>query len=86
VAAYVLADHIDVAVLIPFAAGNLIDIALADPVPELITAPTAHDSRVSLCLADRGERGDGFSGALVMRVGRQAGTPTPSKSTVVTTA
>lgn len=42
-AAYGLPNHRDVAVLIPFAAGNFIYIALADLVPELTTAPAAHD-------------------------------------------
>lgn len=42
-AAYALADHVDVAVLIPFAAGNFIYIALADLVPELTTSPVAHE-------------------------------------------
>jgi zinc and cadmium transporter len=37
--AYAAAGHVDVAVLIPFAAGNFLYIALADLVPEL-TAPT----------------------------------------------
>lgn len=45
-AAYALAGHLDVAVLIPFAAGNFLYIALADLVPELTTSPVAHDKIV----------------------------------------
>ena len=45
-AAYTLADHLDTAVLIPFAAGNFIYIALADLVPELTTTPAAHDKAI----------------------------------------
>jgi zinc and cadmium transporter len=45
-AAYALADHLNVAVLIPFAAGNFIYIALADLVPELTTSPVAHDKAI----------------------------------------
>jgi zinc and cadmium transporter len=45
-AAYTLAGHLDTAVLIPFAAGNFIYIALADLVPELTTAPAAHDKAI----------------------------------------
>jgi zinc and cadmium transporter len=45
-AAYALADHVNVAVLIPFAAGNFIYIALADLVPELTTSPVAHDKAI----------------------------------------
>lgn len=45
-AAYGLAEHVDIAVLIPFAAGNFIYIALADLVPELTTKPAAHDKAI----------------------------------------
>lgn len=45
-AAYGLSDHLDIAVLIPFAAGNFIYIALADLVPELTTQPAAHDKAI----------------------------------------
>lgn len=45
-AAYFLADRIDVAFLLPFAAGNFLYIALADLVPELTTSPAAHDKTV----------------------------------------
>ncbi|SCG39222.1 ZIP family metal transporter [Micromonospora halophytica] len=45
-AAYALSGHLDVAVLIPFAAGNFIYIALADLVPELTTKPAAHDKAI----------------------------------------
>jgi zinc and cadmium transporter len=45
-AAYALADHLDVTVLLPFAAGNFIYIALADLVPELTTSPVAHDKAI----------------------------------------
>ena len=45
-AAYALSDHLDVAVLIPFAAGNFIYIALADLVPELTTSPVAHEKAI----------------------------------------
>lgn len=44
--AYGLAAHVEVAVLIPFAAGNFIYIALADLVPELTTTPAAHEKAV----------------------------------------
>jgi zinc and cadmium transporter len=55
-AAYALSDHLDVAVLIPFAAGNFIYIALADLVPELTTFPVAHEKAIhtlgfAACLA-----------------------------------
>jgi zinc and cadmium transporter len=40
--AYALAGRLEVAALIPFAAGNFIYIALADLVPELTTPPAAH--------------------------------------------
>ncbi|MEW2382501.1 ZIP family metal transporter [Micromonospora sp. NPDC047707] len=46
VAAYGLAGRLDVAVLVPFAAGNFIYIALADLVPELTTRPAAHDKTI----------------------------------------
>jgi zinc and cadmium transporter len=45
-AAYLMADLIDVAALIPFAAGNFVYIALADLVPELTTLPAAHDKTI----------------------------------------
>jgi zinc and cadmium transporter len=45
-AAYLLADHLNTAVLVPFAAGNFIYIALADLVPELTTTPAAHDKAI----------------------------------------
>lgn len=45
-AAYALCGHRNVAVLIPFAAGNFICIALADLVPELASAPGAHDKAI----------------------------------------
>jgi zinc and cadmium transporter len=38
-AAYALAAQVQVAVLLAFAAGNLLYIALADLVPELTTSP-----------------------------------------------
>jgi zinc and cadmium transporter len=41
-AAYALAGRVEVAPLIPFAAGNFIYIALADLVPELTTPPAAY--------------------------------------------
>lgn len=44
--AYGLSGHFDIAVLIPFAAGNFIYIAPADLVPELITKPAAHDKAI----------------------------------------
>ena len=37
--AYGFAGQVDVAVLVPFAAGNFIYIALADLIPEITTAP-----------------------------------------------
>jgi zinc and cadmium transporter len=42
-AAYGVSRHVEVAALIPFAAGNFIYIALADLVPELTTTPAAHE-------------------------------------------
>jgi zinc and cadmium transporter len=45
-AAYLVADRIDVRALIPLAAGNFIYIALADLVPELTTVPTAYDKTI----------------------------------------
>ncbi|HEX5997567.1 MAG TPA: ZIP family metal transporter [Jiangellales bacterium] len=45
-AAYGLSGHLKIAVLIPFAAGNFIYIALADLVPELTTKPAAHDKAI----------------------------------------
>ena len=45
-AAYALAGQVEVAPLIPFAAGNFIYIALADLVPELTTPPAAHQKLI----------------------------------------
>jgi len=45
-AASLLADHLNTAVLVPFAAGNFIYIALADLVPELTTTPAARDEAI----------------------------------------
>lgn len=45
VLAYWLAGHVDVAVLVPFAAGNFIYIALVDLVPE-ITAPASSNAKL----------------------------------------
>jgi zinc and cadmium transporter len=45
-AAYALSAHVEVAVLIPFAAGNFIYIALADLVPELTTTPAANEKAI----------------------------------------
>jgi zinc and cadmium transporter len=45
-AAYGVSSRLDIAVLIPFAAGNFIYIALADLVPELTTKPAAHDKTI----------------------------------------
>jgi zinc and cadmium transporter len=59
-AAYWLSDHLNVAVLIPFAAGNFIYIALADLVPELTTAPAAHDKAIHTA---------GFTVGLVLLLG-----------------
>lgn len=42
VVAYAASASLDVAVLLPFAAGTFIYIALADVVPELTTSPTPH--------------------------------------------
>ena len=44
--AYGLSERIDVSVLLPFAAGSFIYIALADLVPELTTVPAAHDKAI----------------------------------------
>lgn len=55
--AYALSSHVEVAELIPFAAGNFIYIALADLVPEL-TAPPAVHQRVIYTV--------GFAGGLVL--------------------
>jgi zinc and cadmium transporter len=46
VAAYALAAQLQVAVLLAFAAGNFLYIALADLVPELTTSPAPHDKAV----------------------------------------
>lgn len=45
-AAYGLSGRLNITVLIPFAAGNFIYIALADLVPELTTKPAAHDKAI----------------------------------------
>jgi zinc and cadmium transporter len=45
-AAYALAGRVEVAPLIPFAAGNFIYIALADLVPELTTPTAAHQKLI----------------------------------------
>ena len=44
--AWALAGRFDVAVLLPFAAGNFAYIALADLVPELTTAPAPHEKTI----------------------------------------
>jgi zinc and cadmium transporter len=44
--AYGVSGHIDVAVLIPFAAGNFIYIAATDLLPEITTSPTAKQKAV----------------------------------------
>jgi zinc and cadmium transporter len=44
--AYGLSEQIDVSVLLPFAAGSFIYIALADLVPELTTVPAGHDKAI----------------------------------------
>jgi zinc and cadmium transporter len=41
--AYALAEHVDVAYLLPFAAGNFIYIAAADLLPEIATPPATRD-------------------------------------------
>jgi zinc transporter ZupT len=46
VAAYALAAQVQVAVLLAFAAGNFLYIALADLVPELTTSPAPHDKAI----------------------------------------
>lgn len=46
--AYGVSGHLNVAVLIPFAAGNFVYIALADLVPELTTAPAAHEKIIHI--------------------------------------
>lgn len=63
VAAYLLADHIDITVLLPFAAGNFIYIALADLVPELTTTPAAHDKAIHTL---------GFAAGLALLLGTAA--------------
>lgn len=45
-AAYALSDELDMTVLLPFAAGNFVYIALADLVPELTTTPAAHEKTI----------------------------------------
>lgn len=45
--AYALAAHIQVAYLLPFAAGNFIYISAADLLPELTTQPHRHDKLVT---------------------------------------
>lgn len=50
--AYGFAGHVDVAYLVPFAAGNFIYIALADLLPEITTSPhPRHKIVYSLCFA-----------------------------------
>ena len=44
--AYALAAQIQVAVLLAFAAGNFLYIALADLVPELTTSPAPYDKAI----------------------------------------
>lgn len=44
--AYGLSGRFDVSVLLPFAAGNFLYIALADLVPELTTKPAAHEKAI----------------------------------------
>lgn len=44
--AYALAGSVDIAVLVPFAAGNFIYIAVADLLPELTTSPMPQDKVV----------------------------------------
>jgi zinc and cadmium transporter len=44
--AYGVSGHIDVAVLIPFAAGNFIYIAATDLLPEITTSPTAKQKTI----------------------------------------
>jgi zinc and cadmium transporter len=46
VAAYLLAAQVQVAVLLAFAAGNFLYIALADLVPELTTSPAPHEKAI----------------------------------------
>ena len=41
--AYAVAGRVDVAVLVPFAAGNFIYIAVADLLPEITTSPAPHE-------------------------------------------
>ncbi len=41
--AYAIADHVEVAYLLPFAAGNFIYIAAADLLPEIATQPSTRD-------------------------------------------
>ncbi|HEX6968143.1 MAG TPA: ZIP family metal transporter [Micromonosporaceae bacterium] len=45
-AAYGLSEHIEITILIPFAAGNFIYIALVDLLPELTTKPAAHEKTI----------------------------------------
>ncbi|WP_026452971.1 ZIP family metal transporter [Saccharomonospora iraqiensis] len=45
-AAYALSGQFNSAVLLPFAAGNFVYIALADLVPELTTTPAAHEKTI----------------------------------------
>jgi zinc and cadmium transporter len=44
--AYGAAEAVDVTLLVPFAAGNFLYIALADLVPELTTSPSPHDKAI----------------------------------------
>ena len=44
--AYGLADRVDIAVLVPFAAGNFIYIAVADLLPEITTSPVPREKAI----------------------------------------
>lgn len=44
--AYAVSGHVDVAVLVPFAAGSFVYIAATDLLPEITTAPTAGEKAV----------------------------------------
>jgi zinc and cadmium transporter len=44
--AYGMSARLDVSMLLPFAAGSFICITLADLVPELTTAPAAHEKAI----------------------------------------
>lgn len=53
-AAYGLSDRFDTAVLIPFAAGNFVYIALADLVPELTTTPAGGEKAIHVLVFTAG--------------------------------